>query len=158
SFLYLMQRDPGFRTDHLLTFSVGLPGSEYSGPRLVVFSRKLIEQLHAIPGVERVAFGRPLPLEGHEMRAAFQIDGRIVAATDRPRSDMAIVSPGFFGTMGIPLIRGRDFTERDSAEAPAVVVVNQAFASKFFPGEDVIGKRIQPGVGSGSTMREIVGL
>jgi putative ABC transport system permease protein len=68
------------------------------------------------------------------------------------------VTSGYFGTMGIPLLKGRDFTDRDNAQSPSVLVVNQAFARQFFPGEDVIGKRIQPGLGRSPGMREIVGV
>jgi predicted permease len=74
---------------------------------------------------------------------------------------MAIVTPGYFRTLGIPLIRGRHFTQRDDAKSAQVVIVNKAFADKFFPGEDVIGKRIEPGAtadGNGTRIREIVGL
>ena len=92
------------------------------------------------------------------MRIAFDIEGRPTSAPDRPRSDAAIVTPGFFGAMGIPVLKGRDLNERDSANAPPVLVVNQAFARKFFPGEDVIGKRIQPGAGQRPIMRDIVGV
>jgi predicted permease len=112
----------------------------------------------AIPGVQQAATGRPLPLQGHQMRLAFDIEERRAAVSDRPRSDAAIVTPGYFTAMGIPLLQGRDFSARDDTVAPPVLVVNQAFARKYFPGEDVIGKRIQPGAGRPPTMREIVGV
>ena len=72
---------------------------------------------------------------------------------------MAIVTPGYFPAMGIPLLKGRDFTDQDAAGGPPVLVVNQAFARKFFPGEDAIGKRIRPGAGRPpQSLREIVGV
>jgi predicted permease len=156
-FLTLMRRDPGFRSDHLLTFSIALPET-YSVARQITFSDRLRERMVTIPGVQVAATGTPLPLQGHEMRIAFDIEQRPTAASDRPRSDAAIVTPGFFAAMGIPLLKGRDFNERDNASTPAVLVVNQAFARKFFPGEDPIGKRIQPGAGKLPIMREIVGV
>jgi len=159
SFLRLVHRDPGFRSDHLLTFDIGLPKAQYDTSREIALSDRLLERLRAIPGVQSAATGRPLPLQGHEMRAAFDIEGRPAAApSDRPRSDLAIVTPGYFGAMGIPLIRGRDFSERDNAEAPPVFVVNQAFARKYFPGEDAIGKRLQSGAGRARILRKIVGI
>ncbi len=158
SFLHLVQRDPGFRADHLLTFDIGLPETQYNVARQIAFCDQLLEHLRASPGVRAAATGRPLPLQGHEMRAAFDIEERPAAVPDRPRSDMAIVTPDYFGAMGIPLLKGRDFSEQDNSEAPPVLVVNQAFARKYFPGEDVIGKRIQPGAGRSPTMREIVGV
>jgi putative ABC transport system permease protein len=73
---------------------------------------------------------------------------------------MAFATPGYFSTAGIPLLKGRVFTERDDANAPPVLVVNKAFADKYFPGEDVIGKRVEPGAAHGgrTTMHEIVGV
>jgi putative ABC transport system permease protein len=156
-FLHLVRRDPGFEPDHLLTFEVGLSSQSDAG-RQSAFCDRMLEQLRAIPGVQGAATGRPLPLQGHEMRIGFDIEERPAPAPDRPRSDAAIVTPGYFATMGIPLLDGRDFVERDDAGAPPVLVVNQAFARKFFPGQSVIGKRIQPGAGRSPVMREIVGL
>jgi predicted permease len=157
SFRHLSQQDPGFRTDRLLTFDIGLPEGQYGAAGQIAFYDRLIERLRAIPGVRAVGTGRPLPLQGHEMRAAFDIEERRAAIPDRPRSDIAIVTPGYFGAMGIPLLKGRDFSERDAAGALLVLVVNEAFARKYFSGEDVIGKRIQSGAGP-TVMREIVGV
>ena len=159
SFLNLMRREPGFRRDHLLTFDIGLPQNQYAVPEQVAFSDRLLERMKAIPGVQAAATGTPLPLQGHEMTIAFDIEARPAAVSDRPRSDVAIVSPGYFAAMGIPVLLGRAFGERDDARALPVVVVNQAFARRYFPGQDVIGKRIRPGVGtSPALMREIVGV
>ncbi len=150
-FLQFVHRDPGFRTDHLLTFNVGLSDQADFGDRLLV-------RLKSIPGVESAAMGRPLPLQGHEMRIAFDIQGRPAPASGRLRSDAAIVTPEFFRAMGIPLVKGRDVSDRDTLSAPSVVVVNQAFARNFFPGEEAIGKRLQTGKGPGTVVREIVGV
>jgi len=159
SFLDLMQRDPGFRRDNLLTFDVGLPQSQIAVPGQVAFSDRLIERMKAIHGVQAAATGTPLPLQGHEMTVAFDIEARPAAISDRPRSDFAIVSPGYFAAMGIPVLSGRDFTERDDARALPVLVVNQAFARRYFPGQNATGQRIRPGVGPPpALMREIVGV
>jgi predicted permease len=117
--------------------------------------------MSAVPGVRSAAFGFPLPLQGDEMSVGFDIEERRVAPADRPHCDIAIVAPGFFKTLGIPVLRGRDFTDRDTTEAPRVLVVNEAFARKYFPGEDVIGKRIESGATNGNeknVLREIVGV
>ena len=79
SFLRLVHRDPGFRSDHLLTFDIGLPKAQYDTSREIALSDRLLERLRAIPGVQSAATGRPLPLQGHEMRAAFDIEGRPAA-------------------------------------------------------------------------------
>ena len=158
-FLNLTRRDPGFRSDHLLTFDIGLPQSQYAVAEQVAFCDRLLERMRAIPGVQAAATGTPLPLQGHEMSIAFDIEERPAGASDRPRSDVAIVSPGYFTAMGIPVVMGRDFGERDDARALPVLVVNEAFARKYFPGRDIIGKRIRPGAGAPPLlMREIVGV
>jgi predicted permease len=160
SLVSLTRRDPGFRTDHLLTFDIGIPhAGSYSVPQQIAFGDRLIESLRALPGVQAAGAGTPLPLQGHEMRAAFDIEGHPTAKADRPRSDFAIVTPGYFAAMGIPRLQGRDFTAHDSAETLPVLIVNQAFARRFFPGDDAIGKRISSGVGVPPiVMREIVGV
>ena len=162
SFWHLAHRDVGFRPDHLLTFSIGLPEAQYNTAGQIAFSDRLLEQLRSIPGVQKAGFGMPLPLQGDQMDVSFDIEERPVPAADRPSSEIAIVTPGYFGLMGIPLLKGRDFSERDDAAAPPVLVVNDAFARKYFPGEEVIGKRIKSGAMAsakeGDRMREIVGV
>ena len=161
SFVRLAGHDPGFRADHLLTFDIGLSSTRYTNAGEIAFSDRLLERMKTIPGVRAAAASMPLPLEGHQMSISFDIEERPAAAPDRPHSDMSIVTPGYFAAMGIPLRKGRDFTQRDDAKAPRVLVVNEAFARKYFPGEEVIGKRIQPGATNGkegAQMREIVGV
>ena len=162
SFLYLARRDVGFLPDHLLTFGIGLSDTRYDVAGQIAFTDRLRERLRAIPGVRSVATGFPLPLEGHRMSISFDIEERKAAPADRSSSDIAIVTPGFFTAMGIPVLQGRDFTERDDSRSPRVLVVNEAFARAFFPGENPIGKRIEPGgtnIGEKRTMmREIVGV
>jgi predicted permease len=159
SFLNVMHREPGFRRDNLLTFDVGLPQSQYAVPEQINFSDRLLERLREIQGVQSAATGTPLPLQGHEMTIAFDIEARPAAMSDRPRSDVAIVSSGYFAAMAIPVLLGRDFNERDDARALPVLVVNQAFARRYFPGQNAIGKRIRPGVGPPPALiREIVGV
>src|SRR5215471_13559880 len=145
SFLNLAGRDPGFRADHLLTFDIGLSSTRYTNAGEVAFSARFLEKLKATPGVHSAATGMPLPLEGHQMSVSFDIEQRPAPPPDRPHSDIAIVTPGYFGTMGIPVLRGRDFSDQDDSKTPRVLVVNEAFARKFFPGEDALGKRVTPG-------------
>jgi predicted permease len=161
SFLKLAGRDPGFRPDHLLTFDIGLSDKQYTTATTIAFSDRLMEKLRVIPGVRAASSGMPLPLAGHQMDVSFDIEGRPLPPAERVSSDMSIVTPGFFGAMGISLHKGRDFTQRDDLKAPRVVIVNEAFARRFFPGEEAIGKRIEPGATNGKegmVMREIVGI
>src|SRR6185503_6903994 len=87
SFLHMMRRDPGFQADHLLTFDIGVSDTQYTVAEQIVFNDQLLERMTAIPGVQQAATGRPLPLQGHELRLAFDIEQRRAAVSDRPRSD-----------------------------------------------------------------------
>ena len=165
SFLYLTTRDPGFRPEGLVAFSVSLPGAGYPTERQVDFMGRLLERLRAIPGVTAATAAMPLPLEGHEMTVSFDIVDRRRPPSERPRSDMAIVAPGYFAAIGTRILAGRDFTEQDDENRPRVLIVNRAFADRFFPNERAIGKLVEPGATSnrdaregGSRVREIVGI
>lgn len=162
SFIHLAHRDPGFEPDHILTFSVGLSDSAY--PRReqqLAFWNHMLTSLRALPGVKQAATGAVLPLTGDQMSVSFDIEERRQRPNNRPHSAISIVSPDYFSTLGIRLLKGRSFTEHDDANSPPVLVVNQAFADKFFPGESVLGKRIEPGATNakeGTRLREIVGV
>jgi putative ABC transport system permease protein len=160
TFIKIETRDAGFRPDHVLKFAVDLPEAQYPLPKQIAFDHRLVERLSTIPGVESVASGWPLPFEGDQASVSFNILERPAPIPERPHADIAIVTPGFFQTLGIPLIRGRAFTQHDDMNAPPVVIVNQAFADRFFPGEDVIGKQIQSGAtnGKGPAKQIIVGV
>ena len=125
---------------------------------------QLLERLKIVPGVTDATLGMPLPLTGNQMAVAFNIRERPTAPTERPSSNMALVAPGYFRTIGTPILAGRDFTDDDDGRHPRVLVVNKAFADKFFPGANAIGKQIESGATSqrdprGVTMvREIVGV
>ncbi len=161
SFLHLTRRNPGFRADNLLTFNIGLSDERYTTAAQIAFSDRLLEQLRTIPGVQDAAAGTPLPLQGDQMSVAFDIEERPMAPPDRSHSDMAIVTPDYFHTMGVPLLKGRNFREQDDVHAPRVLIVNRAFARKYFPGEEVLGKRVKSGATNGKEgmqWREIIGV
>jgi putative ABC transport system permease protein len=162
SFVRLMERDLGFEPRHLMTFDISLPSVHYPIDRQVQFVDALVERLRAVPGVTAAAAGMPLPLEGSQMRVAFNIEERPSAPSERPRANMAIVTPGYFASIGTPVVAGRDFTPQDDEGHSRVLIVNQAFADRFFPGESAVGQRIEPGASStrdkGSRVREIVGV
>jgi putative ABC transport system permease protein len=120
-----------------------------------------LDRVRALPGVTGAALGIPLPLAGHEILISFNIEERPSAPSSRPVSDIALVTPDYFRTVGIPVQEGRGFAESDDATSPPVLVVNRAFADKFFPDERAIGKRIEPGATADNVrngMREIVGV
>jgi len=140
----LWQVDLGVRTARLLTFRLGLTGPKYgSEQRRDEFFRKLLERLRSAPEILDASAVSPLPLSGEYSGSGFTIEGR--PAPERWR-DMAAqycqAAPGYFRTMGIPVVLGREFDQRDQSGAPPVLIVNQALARRFFPHESPIGRRI----------------
>ncbi len=99
----------------------------------VAFYDQLLERMRALPGVKSAAGVWPLPLGGDNATVSFNIEERPAAQPDRPSARMAFATPGYFSTAGIPLLKGRFFNDHDDANAPRVLIVNKAFADKFFP-------------------------
>jgi predicted permease len=161
SFIRVLNVDPGFDTHHVLTANLSVPSSRYKRPERIDFYHRLFGRLAALPGVESVSAGFPLPLSGSHIDIDIAIEGRPVAKGDQPSEQLAVITPDFFRTMKIPILRGRAFTAADDTTGKPVIIINDKFARKYFPGENPIGKRIQPGLGDGavkSSMREVVGV
>jgi putative ABC transport system permease protein len=161
SFIHLLHQNLGLQPEQVLTFSVSVPDARYPEAKQVEFNNRLLERLRTLPGVTSVAEGVPLPLTGSQMTVSFDIEERPSEVSNRPHSDIAIVTPDYFHTLGVPLLEGRQFTERDDAKARPVVIINRAFAEKFFPGERAVGKRMQPGASTRdgrAPMRQIIGV
>jgi putative ABC transport system permease protein len=158
----LQHINPGLQPQNVLTFNLSLPDVRYSSEKQARFYRDLLPRLRALPGVQSASAVMPLPLSGDRMSISFQIEGRPVAPKDQPSADLFVAEPTYFRTMGIPILKGRDFEERDEHKSTPVVIVTEEFARQFFPGEDPVGKRIKPGISTWddekSTMREIVGV
>lgn len=157
----LVSDDPGFQPERLLTFGLALPESRYPPASQLQLYDDLLERLATLADVRSAALARPLPRTGSSMRIGFDIDGQVTPPSSRASSDVAIVSPAFFETAGIPLLEGRGFTDRDDAAAEPVLIVNRAFAQRYFPGDTAIGKRIRSGAiadSRGPLWRTIVGI
>ena len=141
----LLGVDPGLKPENVLTMFVSVPQQEtYVGPPgLPNFCRDLEENIGAIPGVISSSAVGHLPFEGNAGRG-FQIEGRPPAApADIPGANYSVACPGYFRTMGIPILKGREFTERDTLNAPGVIVINETMARKFWPKEDPVGQAIR---------------
>jgi putative ABC transport system permease protein len=152
----------GLQPQNVLTFNLALPETKYDSDRQSRFFIDLKNRLEAKPGVQSASAILPLPLSGDRFGISFKIEGRPVAPKDEPSADFFTTGVGYFRAMGIPIIKGRDFDDRDKHGSTPVIIVTETFARRFFPNEDAIGKRIQPGIstieGEKSTMREIVGV
>jgi len=165
SFLRLQQVDPGFRPDGLLTARVELSPVRYAasaGRR--DFYRELLDRLGHLPGVKAVAGARALPMTGRLEIGdwSFVLEGRAASPplpTDWHPADWQVVTPGYFATMGIPVLQGRDFTEADRPGTPGAVIVNRTLARQVWPGEDPVGRRVLLGGGGvDSVWRTVVGI
>jgi predicted permease len=153
--------NPGFNPHGVISYVVDLPDARYpkSGQQEAFF-RQLFERVRAIPGVESASGTIPLPLSDDAIRTSYQIEGRPVAGSDEPHTHFRAIGLDYFRTMEIPFLQGRDFNANDRGENASVVIVNKEFVAQAFPGENPIGKRIKPGVGSDGKepWREIVGV
>ena len=161
SFARLQQVDPGFRPTGLLSLDLTLPRAKYTEqPQLFAFGRQLLERLEALPGVESAALVMTPPLSGHYEAATFNVEGRPETPVAERKEVMANrVSPGYFETMGIPLIRGRTLLESDTDQSPFVIVINETMARRAWPGQDPIGARFKWGrIGDDRPWREVVGI
>jgi putative ABC transport system permease protein len=151
--------DPGFRPDGVLTAALLLPAERYrDAPGVASFWERLEREVEALPGVEGVAFadGRP-PNEVGNLNNFDVEDDPTPRGESEPTAPWVSVSPAYFELMGIPLLAGRPFDPRDAADdAPQVVIVDRAWAGRFFPGEEVIGRRLREG--GGSTWATVVGV
>jgi putative ABC transport system permease protein len=158
----LQSVDPGFRAERLLTMDIGLPDARYTAQQQYALFDQLKTSLDALPGVRSSSAVYPLPLSNDNIQVTFEVEGRPVAKSDEPVAFTRIVENGYFGTVGIPLLRGRVFSREDQEKSPQVVIVNQTLARTIFGSEDAIGKHIKLGIstipGSTSEMREIVGV
>lgn len=142
SFFALESIDPGFNPHNVLSMVVSVAGSKEANQR-EVFYQQLLERVRAIPGVESAGGINHLPLAGDLWGWPFTIEGRPkTGPNDSKSAYYRIVTPGYFQAMKIPLVRGRDISATDIASAPGVVIINERAASRFWPGEDPIGKRI----------------
>ena len=145
SFIALNNEDPGFATRGVLALRLQLPSAAYGEPaRITGFYEQLVERLEGLPGVESAAAGSSLLLSRLPSSASISIEGRPPlpeSARDIP-VPYDSVTPGYFSTLQIPLRRGRMFTHGDGAQSQQVVMVNETFVRRFFPGEDPLGRRV----------------
>jgi putative ABC transport system permease protein len=152
----------GLQSQNVLTFNVGLPELKYKTDRQTQFFIDLKSRLETMPGVQSASTIFPLPLSGDRFSISFEIEGRPMPPKDHPSADFFTTGVGYFGAMGIPMIKGRDFDDRDKHGSTPVIIITETFARQYFPNEDPIGKRIHPGIssieGEDSVMREVVGV
>jgi putative ABC transport system permease protein len=144
SFLNLTRVDLGVRSDHILTFTLPVPPARLTQPhQIVAFYRRLLEKLESIPGVSRAEAATATPVRGRWFGVAFTIVGKPpVDRSLRPDAGFQMVTPGYFDTFGIRVVRGRSFTEQDTPENVRVAMVNEDFVRRYLPDVDPLTQRI----------------
>jgi putative ABC transport system permease protein len=149
SFYRLVNVDPGFKPENVLSFRVALPNSQYpEDHQRIAFFNRLIERLEALPDVVAAGTTQAMPMIGDYI-LSFTIQGRPTPKpNEEPSANYRSIAPHFFHAMGIPLLRGRPFTAQDGETSPMVAIVDQAFVDRHFPTEDPIGQGINIGNGT----------
>lgn len=158
SFARILNVDPGFDPKHVFTARLRVSFDKLDHDRHFEFYQQLIGRVAALPGVVSASAGWPLPMSDNHASISFGIEGRPIAKGDEPSEFIGVVMPGYFDTLRIPLLSGRMFGEQ---KGPPVIVIDQAFARKYFPREDPIGKHIRVEMGDDvfeHPMREVVGV
>ena len=160
SFWKLQNVDPGFDVNNALTMSVALTPIRYSEPhQQQAFVDQALEQIRSVPGVVAVGTTTTVPLAGGGSTQPFTVEGRPAAAiAEQPMAQTRYISPDYFRAIGIPLRQGRLFNDQDRDQSVPVVIISEAMAHRFWPGENPIGKRLTPSFHSEQGPREIVGI
>ncbi|HEX4666934.1 MAG TPA: ABC transporter permease [Chthoniobacterales bacterium] len=163
SFARLSQVNPGLQPDHLLTAAISLSDAAYPKPENSArFQEQLLARIRALPGVRGASTVLPLPLSGSNMTTSFDLEERPKPEGQQDAAPVRVAGDNYIQTMGVPLLRGRLFDPQiDRFDGRQVMIINERFAQKYFPGEDPLGKRMRPGFSltdKDGPMREIVGI
>jgi putative ABC transport system permease protein len=163
SFVRLLEVNPGFRPERIMTFALSFSGPKYKDsahhPERMAQYLQTLKKIGSLPGVESVASSNDVPLSGEDTTSNPRILGEsAIASNEQIVVGMHDVSPGYFSAMGIPLLRGRELSDRDVPGAQPAAVVNQAFAQRVWPGQDPIGKQFRLFATDKDQAEEVVGV
>ena len=152
--------DPGFRTDHIVSFHLAIPRSTYrDDPAIARFERAILERLQSLPGVTSAGMVNRLPLAGGAQAAWLEFEG---SNPERLLISNRVATAGYFSTLGIPLLEGRTFDDRDGVSAPVVAIVDEQVAKQMWPGQSAVGKRLRtparPDLTQPSPWMEVIGV
>lgn len=161
SFYELEKVDMGFDPHHVVSFQIWLPKTEYKDDSAKeTFLHRAVENLKAVPGVESASVSYTLPGATGTHFINMQVDAQSPFASERPFVDSSAVSPGYFATMKIPIVQGRDFMDTDREGSSPVAIVDEVLAARMWPGQSALGKRLRLAdiTDDGPPWREIVGV
>ncbi len=158
SFLSVMSVNPGFETEHLLTWQMNIPDRLRTPEERLAFYRDFFARMEALPGVVQVGGTTRIPLGSTSVTTSVQIDGKPVPAAELPEVQFRRSMHNYFSAMGIPIVKGRGFSLDDGPTAPPIVVINQTMARRLFANEDPIGQRVRMGPSGTGPWSTIVGI
>ncbi|HEY2860290.1 MAG TPA: ABC transporter permease [Terracidiphilus sp.] len=161
SFVHILDVKPGFDPSHVVTTRIAVPFEDTKHNQHYLFYQQLMERIAALPGVQSASAGWPLPMSSSSATVTFNIQGQAVARGDEPSESLGLAMPGYFETMRIPLMAGRTFGAHDGLSGQPTIVVNEAFAKKYFAHVNPIGQHIQVRAGDDlfeHPVREVVGV
>ena len=160
SLIRVLVVEPGLNPVNLLTAELSLSGTKYPNPQSqAAFLKQIVERTKNLPGVDSVAGTTILPLSGGDSSTFFNIIGEPPLPDNQlPGASFRAVTPNYFRTMGIPFLKGRDFNEQDDGREPKAVLISQRMADKYWSGKNPIGQQINIRYGTGTVLREIVGI
>jgi len=143
TFYGMLATDSGFKVDRVLTFELSLPSAHYPDPaHEAQLYRKALDKLRILPGIESTGMVHAVPMGGEPDATMIRIPGRDPKKEARPYVNYMFASPGYFATVRTPLLRGREFADTDTLDAPPVTIVNRAMADALWPGEEAVGKQV----------------
>ena len=161
SFDRILKVNPGFSPEHMLTFRLAEPGKRFTVERRTQLVQQVVAKMQQVPGVQAATAAFPMPLTEGDIHITFSIEGRPTTPGDEPSARVSLIEPGFFKTLKVPLRRGRFFLPTEHQEkGPPVIIVNDAFAQRYFAGEEALGKRMKTDLDGSDApmMRKIVGV
>jgi predicted permease len=161
SFVRILNVDPGFNPKHVLTARIRVSVDRLNRDQRFQFFEQLAARLSNLGGVQSASAGWPLPMSDSIVHISFNIQGRPIDRGDEPAAAMSVVLPAYFETMRIPLVKGRTFGQQDGIKGAPSIVINQAFADKYFSRENPLGQHIQVRIGDevfNQSVREVVGV
>jgi putative ABC transport system permease protein len=152
--------DPGFNVQDLLVLRIAPDVTKYRGAAVVNYYERVLSSLRELPGVASAAAVTVLPMSsiGSDFYRPYWLEGPRPAGNDLPQANVRMATPGYFGTLGLPLLSGREFSAQDAVDAPRVIIINESLARTAWKGQDPVGRTLILDYQGGATERLIIGV
>ncbi|HEX6164487.1 MAG TPA: ABC transporter permease [Vicinamibacterales bacterium] len=160
SFASLQRVDPGFDVQNLLVLRIAPDVTRYRGQQVIEYYGRVLDSIREVPGVASAAAVTLLPMStiGADFYRPYWLEGAKPAGNALPQANVRMASPGYFDTLGLPLIAGREFSAQDTVATPRVIIINESLARAAWPGEDPLGRELILDYQGGATARQVVGI